>query len=202
MARVISVDLGGVESSFEFKAVDRAAIYGKRRRVALDRDGQPCSRASLMEDGSLLLRSGMTGQGYFLADGTFLKQSDLEAFGSDGETLAKVPSTLGVAQQLQGPVNPSEVLDMRVETIYALTPEEVSEALTASLNSGDIYRFSFNFRDDYRAETAYLLANDNGLFALIGLPISYEWATLVTLVDLPAEAIDAEDDDDDLDFEF
>lgn len=72
MARVISVGLEGVESSFGFKVVDRAALYGRRRRVALDRDGQTCSRASLLEDGSLLLRSGMTGQGYFLPDGTFL----------------------------------------------------------------------------------------------------------------------------------
>lgn len=201
MARAITVALGGAESSFGFKAVDREAIYGKRRRVVLDREGQPCARASLLEDGSLLLRSGMTGQGYFLPDGTFLKQGDLEAFDADGAALEKVPSTIGVAQALEGPVNPSDVLDLKVETIYALTPDQVSEELTTSLNGGDIYRFAFNFRDDYRAETAYLLANDNGIFALIGVPTSYEWATLATLTELPSEEV-IDDDDDDLDFEF
>lgn len=200
VARVIAVSLDGVESTFEFKAVDRAAIYGKRRRVALDREGQPCTRASLLEDGSLLLRSGMTGQGYFLPDGTFLKQSDLEAFDDAGNPLEKVPSTLGVPQPLEGPVDPRDVLDLRIETVYALDPDAVSDALTERLNAGDVYRFTFNFRDDYRAETGMLLANENGVFALIGVPVSYEWSSLQVLVDLPAA--DDESDDDDLDFEF
>jgi hypothetical protein len=200
VARVITVSLDGVESSFGFKAVDRAAVYGKRRRVALDREGQPCTRASLLEDGSLLLRSGMTGQGYFLPDGTFLKQSDLEAFDDAGNPLDKVPSTLGAPQPLEGPISPSEVLDLRVETIYALDPDSVNDALMSRLDAGDLFRFAFNFRDDYRAETGVLLANENGVFALIGVPLSYEWSSLQVLVDLPAA--DEDSDDDDLDFEF
>ena len=199
MARVISVSLDGVESSFSFKAVDRAALYGKRRRVALDRSGEPCSRASLLQDGSLLLRSGMTGQGYFLSDGSFLKQSDLEGFDVNGSPLEKVPSTLGVPQPLEGPVDPSEVLDLRVETVYALDPDTVSDDLLVKLNAGNVYRFVFNFRDDYRAETGILLANDNGVFALIGFSLAYEWASLQAMAELPA--VDDESDDD-LDFEM
>ena len=45
-----------------------------------------------------------------------------------------------------------------------------------------------------------LLANENGAFALIGVPVSYEWSSLQVLVDLPAAS--DESDDDDLDFEF
>lgn len=200
MARVISVSLDGVESTFAFKAVDRAALYGKRRRVALDRDGRPCTRASLLEDGSLLLRSGMTGQGYFLPDGRFLKQSDLEGFEADGNPVDKVPSTLGIPQPLDGPLSASEVLDLRIETVYALDADSVSDDLMARLNAGDIYRFAFNFRDDYRAETGMLLANDSGAFALVGVPVTHEWSSLQVLVDLPAA--DDAGDDDDLDFEF
>lgn len=200
MARVIAVSLDGVESTFGFKAVDRAALYGRRRRVAIDRDGQPCTRASLLEDGSLLLRSGMTGQGYFLADGTFLKQSDLEGFDESGKALARVPSTIGVPQALEGPVDPREVLDLRLETVYALDPEEVSQELTSRLAAGEIFRFSFNFRDDYRPETGFLIANETGAFALIGVPVTHTWCSLQVLVDLPAA--DEDSDDDDLDFEF
>lgn len=199
MARVISVSLDGVESSFGFKAVDRSALYGKRRRVALDRSGEPCSRASLLQDGSMLLRSGMTGQGYFLSDGTFLKQSDLEGFDAEGRPLEKVPSTLGVPQPLEGPLDPSAVLDLRVETVYALDADTVSDDLLARLDAGGVYRFSFNFRDDYRAETAILLANDSGVFALIGIPVAYEWSELRAVAELPA--VD-DDIDDDLDFEM
>ena len=64
MARVIAVSLEGVESTFGFASVDRSALYGRRRRVPLDEHGNACTRASILDDGSLLLRSGMTGQGY------------------------------------------------------------------------------------------------------------------------------------------
>jgi hypothetical protein len=153
-----------------------------------------------MEDGSLLLRSGMTGQGYFLPDGRFLKQSQLEAFDAEGSPLQKVPSTIGVAQELHGPVFPTEVLDMRLESVYALEADGVDSALRAELDSGSIFRFNFNFREDYRAETAYLVGNDNGLFALIGIPVTHDWSSLAVLVELPADETDS--DDDDLDFDF
>jgi hypothetical protein len=200
MARVMAVSFAGEEAMFEFKAVDRSALYGKRRRVALDRHGKPCTRASLLDDGSMLLVSGMTGQGYFLPDGTFLKQSDLEAFDSTGSPLEKVPSTLGVVQPLEGPLDPSEVLSLRVESIYLLDGSSAPESLLTRLRSGEIFRFRYNFRDDYRAETAILLANDEGIFALIGVPVSYAWSSLQVLIDLPAA--DEDFDDDDLDFEF
>jgi hypothetical protein len=174
-------------------------LYGRRRRVPLDDHGNPCTRASILDDGSLLLRSGMTGQGYFLDDGAMVKQADLEGFDSDGTPVAKVPSTLGVPQPLEGPVDPSDVLNLRVETVYALEPEEITDTLRARLEAGDVYRFAFNYRDDYRAETGMLLANENGIFALIGVPVHYEWVSLAVTVDLPAFD---DDSDDDLDFEF
>lgn len=150
----------------------------------------------------MLLRSGMTGQGYFLPDGTYLKQAELEGFAPDGTPVVKVPSTVGVAQPLEGPVSPSEVLDLKVETIYALEPDEVDDGLLTELNAGNVYRFAFNFRDDYRAETGMLLANDSGVFALIGVPVTHEWSSLAVLVDLPAADDTGGDDDDDLDFDF
>lgn len=200
MAKVIAVTFDGSVSTFEFKSIDRAAIYGKRRRVALDAEGKPCTRASLLDDGSMILRSGMTGQGYFLPNGTFLKQAELEGYDADGTPLAKAPSTLGVPQDLEGPVTPQEVLDLRVQSIYALAPDTIDESLKAELQSGSVYRFTFNFREDYRAEQAMLIANDNGFFALVGQPVHYEWSRLETVSELPASDFDS--DDDDLDFDF
>jgi hypothetical protein len=199
MARVISVALSGVESSFEFKSIDRAALYGKRRRIALDALEQPCSRASILEDGSMVLKSGMTGQGYFLSDGTFLKQGELQGFDTTGKPLEKVPSTLGVTQELIGPVEPSKVLDMRIASIYLLDAESIHENLSASLDRGDIYEFMFNYREDYQAETGVLLRNKSGTFALIGAPLEYEWSEFNVVSELPATD---EDSDDDLDFEM
>jgi len=199
MARVIQVALGSNESRFAFKPVDRTALYGKRRRVALDEAGEPCARASLLDDGSMILKSGMTGQGYFLEDGSFIKQSELEGFDDSGKPIEKVPSTLGNAQELVGPMDASEVLDLRVATIYSLETEQLAPDLAESLKRGDIYKFAFNYRDDYRAETGILLSNDEGYFALIGLPTAYMWSQLSLVTELPASD---EDTDDELDFEM
>jgi hypothetical protein len=199
MARSLVLTLDGEETSFGFKPVDRADIYGKRKRVALDRDGQPCSRASLLDDGSLLLKSGMTAQGYFTQDGKSYKLADLEAFDAEGNPATKFPSTLGVAQELRGPLNPTEVLDLRANTIYYLEPEQLGANLAAKLQEGNVYGFSFNYRDDYRAESGVLLHNENGYFALIGEAVAYEWSSLEAIAELPP--VDS-DTDDDLDFEM
>lgn len=199
MARNIVVTLDGEESSFDFKPIDRAALYGKRRRVALDRDGEACSRASLTEDGSILIKSGMTGQAYFDEAGQAYKLGDLIAYGPDGKELTKVSSTLGVTQPLRGPIDPSELLDTRIGTVYSLNTEVLSPALESKLKAGEVFAFPFNYREDYSAEHAFLLSNDNGLFALVGVPVEHEWASLEVLAELPA----ADDEsDDELDFEM
>ena len=199
MAKNIVLSLQGVESSFSFKPIDRAQLYGKKKRLNLDKDGNPCSRGSLLGDGSLLLKSGMTGQGYFLEDGTFLKQADLEGFKLDGTSLEKVPSTLDVAQNLIGPVNPSEVLDLKIKTIYGLNEENLGSKLKESLSKGDIYSFTFNYREDYLAEKGFILNNENGYFVLIGNPVQHNWLSLdVTPVILDQEI----EDSDEIDFEM
>lgn len=199
MARNLVLVLDGEQSEFGIKALNREDIYGKRKRVALDADGELCSKASLLDDGSLLLKSGMTAQGYFTPDGKGYKQAELVAFDTSGKAIEKVPSTLGVAQNLTGPLPAESVLDLRVDSIYQLESEQLGEKLAASLAAGEIYGFTFNYRDDYSAESGVLLSNENGYFALIGKPVEWEWSTLATVADLPASDIDA---DEELDFEM
>lgn len=201
MTKQIVLDFEGVQSRFDFTPLRREQLYGKRRRLALDESGQPCTRASLLQDGSLLLRSGMTGQGYFTPDLQWVATKDLEGIGVDGQPTPVVPSTLDVAQELLGPVPATEVLDLSVTSMYLLHEADVSDALISRLQAGDIFKFDFNFRDDFRAETALLLANDNGIFALIGYPSVAVWNDLATA---PMEVTTAEEseDIDDLDFEM
>lgn len=198
MAKGIVVKLGENESSFNIKAVDRSALYGKRRRVLLDENGEPCSRASLLDDGSLLIRSGMTAQGYFLSDGRSYKLADLEGFDLSGNPLSKVPSTLGVSQPLQE-VDAEDALNMSQRAVYALEPDELDSELKDELENGKIYSFPFNYREDYEAETGLLIHNENGFFAIIGKPVEYEWVGFKAVVDLPQES---DDSDEELDFEM
>jgi hypothetical protein len=199
MASNLVLLLDGEESEFGLKRLNREDIYGKRKRVALDADGELCGKASLLDDGSLLLKSGMTAQGYFTPDGRSYKQTELVAFDSEGKPLEKVPSTLGVAQDLSGPLPAEAVLDLRVDSIYQLETEQLGDKLAKSLAAGEIYGFSFNYREDYSAESGVLLSNENGFFALIGKPVEWEWSSLTTVADLPASDVDA---DEELDFEM
>jgi len=200
MAGTINLTLDGDESVFGFTPVDRSALYGKRRRIALDESGTACTKASLLDDGSMLVRSGMTGQGYFLPDGRWVPQAELEGINPDGTPADQVPSTIGVAQALT-PVGAEFLLDLQVATTYALNPEQISDGLAAALKAGTIYSFPFNFRADYHAETGVLLANDAGYWALIGVATSPEWQELATVTTV-AEASTDDAGDDDLDFEM
>jgi hypothetical protein len=153
----------------------------------------------LTDDGSLLLRVGMTAQGYFDEDGHWIPHGELQGLSRDGQPLEKVPSTLGEVVELEGPVEPTEVLDCRNQSVYALDPEEFDEALRASLQAGDVYRLPFNYRPGWKMGHAFLVANQAGeLFALMGEPAPPEWCEPNRL----PEAYEDDDQDDELDFEM
>jgi len=198
MARTIVVSLDGKESSFAFARLDRKKLYATRKRIPLDAEGDPCQRASLTEDGSMLVTSGMTGQGYFDGGGRWVQNSELVGLDADGNQVEKQPSTLGAAQTLTE-VEPEALLDAAIGTVYMLDADAVDDGLQAQLDEGKIYRFAFNMRADYHLETAYLVANEHGTFVMLGDTYEVPWCTL----DQPVLPIDDDDeDDDDLDFEM
>jgi hypothetical protein len=178
MASNLIVLFNGEESQFGLQMVDRAKLYGKRKRLNLDPAGAACTRAELTEDGQFLVRSGMTAQGYFDESLNWVPRGDLIGINGKGEPVEKVPSTLGVAQPLVGPVPPEEVFDLEVEAVYHLTPDSLSDKLAAALQRGEIYRCVFNYRPDYHAEQALLLKNSEGVFAIVGSPATTVWCEL------------------------
>ena len=198
MAKTINVALSGEKAIFSFRPIDRSALYGRRRRVAFDTEGNECSKASLLSDGSLLLQSGMTAQGYFLKDGTWVPQSDLSAISLDGKPLELHSSTVGVEVELSE-VSPQEALSISYSNTYLLEAEEFSSKLKEALDSGKIFSFPFNVRDDYNVETGILVGNESGYFALIGNKVEYEECTLSNLASVSEESVDSSDD---LDFEM
>lgn len=200
MARPLVFRYQDAESSFDFAKVDRSKLYGRRVRMHLDPDGQPCAKARVTDDGWMLIRSGMSAQGYFAEDGAYLKSSQLVGLDDEGNALDKHSSTLGAAQDLEGPVSPEALLDLRVHTIYQLDPTDLDPALYEALQAGKLFRFPFSYRGGYALDVGILLENEHGAFALVGKPVDSEWCSL----DMPpsAPAFDDDDDDDDLDFEM
>lgn len=199
MAKSIVVTFAGTESSFGLEKLDRTKLYGRRERRPLDPSGQRCEKAELTRDGALLVRSGMTGQGYFDEVGNWIPNRDLVGLDRDGRALPQVPSTLGVAQALHGPIAPEDVLDLAVRTVYVLAPEQLDDGLREQLRGGAAFRFAFNYRADYQAEIGILVANDTGYFALVGRPATPSWASLEIVT---PESFDTDGDDDELDFEM
>jgi hypothetical protein len=199
MAKTINISYKGESAVFGYKPIDRGVLYGKRRRVPFDADGNECAKASLLEDGSLLIKSGMTAQGYFTPDKVWVAQGDLEAINPDGSTPELFPATIGeVVEATQ--LSPVEALNLRFGTTYALEPEVLSEGIKKELDSGVVLTFPFNPRADYEVETGVLVGNENGYFALIGQKNLYEFVGLASVVSVAEEA--NSDTSDDLDFEM
>jgi hypothetical protein len=199
MAKTINLTYGGETAVFAYKPIDRSVLYGKRRRVAFDLDGNECAKASLLADGSLLIRSGMTAQGYFTPDNTWVPQGELEAINADGTTPELLPTTVGENVAAEK-ISPSEALNIRFDTTYSLEAEDLPAGLKKELDAGSIFRFPFNPRSDYEMETGVLVSNENGYFALIGQQVQYEFSALASIVSVADEA--ASDSSDDLDFEM
>ena len=192
MAKQIVVILGGKTSTFDFKKITRAGLMGKTSRRVLDPEGKVCARANVTRDGSLLLRSGMTAQGYFLrSNHKWIPNNELVGVDPAGRPVEKVPSTLGEAQELAGPVEIEDLLDLKVASLYALDVVELDSGLKKSLDKGDIYQFLFNTRADWEGQSAYLIMGKDGLpYSIIGNLTAVDWLQPNTV---PEETFDDED---------
>ena len=194
------INFKGEEAQFSHKKIDRSKLYGSRKRVPLDPLGENCLRCSLSDDGLTLIMSGMTSQGYFDSDMNWIPNKELIGMDSSGKVLDKIPATLGIAQDaLLSDLE--QLLDLAVDSIYQLDPEEVHPSIQAALESGKALNFPFNYREDYHAESAYLVLNDEGYFVLIGNPTKPIWMKLDQVIEENFED-EVGDDNDDLDFEM
>lgn len=199
MAKGIVVDFDGRQSAFDLTRLDRSKVYGSRKRVVVDERGEACVMATLTRDGAALLPPGCVGM-YYLDGFEVCERGDLRAVDADGKPLPEVESTLGVPVPLVGPIPASRVLDHVAKAVYVLEPESLDEDLRERLARGEIFETRFNYRKGYDDAPAFLLQNDEGVFAILGEEIAFEYlrneAVSATADD------DADPFDDDLDFSF
>lgn len=198
MAKSIAVRLGGESSSFAFAKLDRERLYGRKERQVVDDEGKRCSSAWLSTDGAALVPSG--GLAMLYVDESFgtVERSALQAVDDQGAEVAQLPATLGVEQELEGPLPPSRVLDHAVHSVYVLTPETIGATLAAELKAGKVYGCPYNFRDDYTRQMLFLVANEAGTFALLGTAPAF--AMVRRDAAPPAAAGEGDDMSEDLDF--
>jgi hypothetical protein len=197
MSRELIFEWRGESASFGFARIERSQLYGSRKRLAVDASGAACTRASMTLDGTTVLRPGMTAQGWFTDEGEQVESAEVIAVRPDGRPLETHPSTLGVAQPLAGPIDPREVLDLAVEAVLVLSPQSLPSSLKSELDAGRCFRFTYCYRAEPDPPTAFLVANAEGVFAVVGRPTECQWMTREqTAPDSQA------DEQDDLDFEM
>lgn len=198
MAKTIDILFKGEAVSFTYKPIDRKTLYGYKKRVAFDSSGAECVRASLFRDGSLILRSGMSAQGYFKDDGGWVPSSALEAMNIDGSKPELLPATIGQVVEARE-ISVDDVLNLSFVNTYLLDSQSIPKSISDALAEGKFIAFDFNPRADYNLETGVLVSNENGYFALIGDQVEYQFLSLATVASIEDEAF-AESDD--LDFEM
>lgn len=203
MSRDVVVKLGEDVSTLGLTRLTREKLYGRKKRVVVDPEGTPCDRALLTKDGGTLVPSSGLTRVYLTPEFDVVERSELTAIDpKTEEALEEVESTLGSAQELEGPIALEELLDCSVKRVYQLDSEGLSEGLRDALMGGAIYRTRFNYRAGYSADPFYLVMNEAGLFGLQGEPTEWRWCVPDEIPDLPEEADDDDFDESELDFEM
>ncbi len=197
MARQIVLSFAGAESSFDIARLSRDRLYGRKRRLVVDEEGNTCQSGLLTEDGSTLLPPSSTADLYLDDDFDVVERRELRAIAADGEEVDTISSTLGRPVEVTE-VEPGRLLEYATPTVYLLDPAQLDPALQAKLESGAILETRFNYRDSYADQACFVIHNDNGFFALVGSPTGFEF--LRPEAPPPPPPDEEEELDDDLDF--
>ena len=199
MARTIVVNFEGAVSEFGRTRVSRDKLYGKKVKVVVDEDGNPTETAYLTRDGAALLLKGAMAMLYVDDDFDVAERAELVAVDSEGNPVEPVDSTLGVEQPLQGPIDPSRLLDHNAKAVYELQADALSDTLKGLLADGKIFETKFNYRKGFDWNAAFLFQNEEGYFAVVGEEAKFDFLYKQT-----APPVEEDDEDpfeeDDLDF--
>ena len=197
MARLLNFKIHGKEFSAVPVKVERKKLYGWTELLATDVDGNECRKVSLNSDGVTIIDQGATKLGMIDNKGSWINRDELIAVNSKGEKVELVPSSFETGCRLDTKVSVDELLTVNVVSVYELDGIDI-DSLKAEIGN-DIYRFDFNYRTDYSADPAYVLAAPAGLFMIVGRPIEIEYIGLEEQAVLE-DSDDSEFDEDELDF--
>ena len=166
MARKAEFTLNGKSVSAELKKVDRKKIYGWSNIEVYDDNGSTCKLAGLAE-GIYVLPSGSTSLVTLDSNGKSVSRSSLVGVDKDGKKVPIVPSIYDEKVVLKES-SIDDYLTLAVKSVYQLNLEN-DDFLLDELNSGKIYHFIFNYRADYEGDDAFLISNENEVFAITGM---------------------------------
>jgi len=199
MAKDLIFTLNGTQYAAAPEKVERKKLYGwVDTRVTDDSDAE-CRLAYLDDNGATVIPKGGLAQLLFTPDGRWLDKAELVARHSDGKPAEKVPSSFDAPIELGKPVALEELLDHAITSSYCLQGDGAA-ALAAALGEEAVYAFPFNYRADYEATNAFLLASNSIPFILTGKRVQVQMVGLEQQGQIDEFEGEAEEESDDLDF--
>jgi hypothetical protein len=169
MAKPLVLSLDGQEFPVKISKVDREKLYGEIDIEAFDENGNECFLRVLASDGKTLIDKGGTCLAVVNEDGEWVNRADLIALNDDGDVIEPVPSSFAAANALS-PASVEEYLATIVKSVYAIEAVEGADLnyLGSHLAGGDIFKFPFSYRGGLEYDSAFVLANAEGIFMIVG----------------------------------
>ena len=196
MGRSLAFNLKGSLFSAEPVKIERKKLYGFTKTFVYDENGQECETANLDTGASGLIPRGGLGLGILSPEGLWVERASLKAVNTQGKDACLIPSSYDSPINLNKKTSAQDLLDYCITGFYELPNKDLSSTL-----GEDIYTFDYCYRASYEPSTAFILANEDCAFMLLGYRADFE------VLNLPEEAViddeDIEDEDDEeIDFSF
>lgn len=198
MAKALNFNLNGIPYAAVPTKLERKKVYGWTELRVTSDDGHICRQVGLDNSGQIIIPKGAIKIGAVKDDGSWMDKSELVAVHQDGTPAAPVSSSFDEAILLNRKATPEELLDSVITSVYQLDSETPQE-LIAAIGS-DIYTFPFSYRGGYEASDAFLLANGNTAYILVGNPAQFDFIGLEEQGILDEPEDETEIDDEELDF--
>ncbi len=198
MAKPLVFQHGEKELPFQLKKVSRSSLYGYVDIETFDGQDRPCKLVTLAGDGRTIVDTGGTALAYLTPDGLWRDKKELKPVDPNGNTIEPHPSTFKTTTVLEDRADIAEFLSHNIRSIYLMSCEDDFSELEAELKKGAIFYFPFSYRGSLEADTAFLLANPEGvIFMCVGKKADIQF---FGFEQTSADAVEEDEDEDDMDF--
>jgi hypothetical protein len=172
MARELIFQLNSGQFPLSPTKIDRSKLYGWTEIKAMDSQNAECKTFYMDNSGTIMIPKGGVCYGIIDDNGKWVNKCDLQAVYNDGTPAQLIPSSFSNPITLDKKVSMEEYLDHSIDSIYELNGE-ISELL--KLIGKDIYTFTYNYRDDYEGNPAFVMESKGKLYLLVGQKLDFDF---------------------------
>ena len=178
MQKILEVLFNGKVSSFTVTKIDRSKLYGSKKRIAVDTQGQECSSAALTRDGKYILPVGGMAALYLDDQGDVVEREQLRATSPEAADISSGEPSSTELMELGTAISAAEILEYTIINAYMLEPVSLPAELEAMMASGIIY-CQVSSITSHTGHQSFLLKNHTGYYLLVGKQTGFEYVGLL-----------------------